>query len=94
MPAGHDWYQYANRLAHAYLLDRLNGIPTRLVFLARSSSLALASRGTYHCPASCTRHVVISFGSSGQRPHDAGPPSMGVNGARRSAPHATGSTAR
>jgi hypothetical protein len=25
--------QYGNRLAHAYLLDRLNGIPTRLVFL-------------------------------------------------------------
>ena len=37
VPSGHDWrkpfYQYANRLAHAYLLDRLNGIPTRLVFL-------------------------------------------------------------
>jgi hypothetical protein len=37
VPAGADWsaqfYQYANRLAHAYLLDRLNGIPTRLVFL-------------------------------------------------------------
>jgi hypothetical protein len=34
---GYDWskqfYQYGNRLAHAYLLDRLNGIPTRLVFL-------------------------------------------------------------
>ena len=34
---GYDWskqfYQYANRLAHGYLLDRLNGIPTRLVFL-------------------------------------------------------------
>ena len=34
---GHDWwkrfYQYANRLAHAYLLDRLNGVPARLVFL-------------------------------------------------------------
>lgn len=37
VPSGRDWwtrfYQYANRLAHAYLLDRLNGIPTRLVFL-------------------------------------------------------------
>jgi hypothetical protein len=37
VPAGYDWskqfYQYANRLAHAYLLDRLNSIPTRLVFL-------------------------------------------------------------
>ena len=37
VPSGHDWwkrfYQYANRLAHAYLLDRLNGIPVRLVFL-------------------------------------------------------------
>ncbi|MDE0166493.1 MAG: hypothetical protein OXL36_15475 [Bryobacterales bacterium] len=37
VPRGYDWwkhfYQYANRLAHAYLLDRLNGIPTRLVFL-------------------------------------------------------------
>jgi hypothetical protein len=34
---GYDWskqfYQYGNRLAHAYLLDQLNGIPTRLVFL-------------------------------------------------------------
>ncbi len=40
VPSGHDcrhwwkcFYQYANRLAHAYLLDRLNGIPARLVFL-------------------------------------------------------------
>ena len=37
VPSGHDWwkrfYQYANRLAHGYLLDRLNGIPARLVFL-------------------------------------------------------------
>ena len=36
-PGGHAWwtrfYQYANRLAHGYLLDQLNGIPTRLVFL-------------------------------------------------------------
>ena len=36
-PGGHDWwkrfYQYANRLAHAYLLDRLNGIPAWMVFL-------------------------------------------------------------
>ena len=36
-PGGHDWwkrfYQYANRLAHAYLLDGRNGVPTRLVFL-------------------------------------------------------------
>jgi hypothetical protein len=35
--AGSDWskqfYQYGNRLAHAYWLERLNGIPTRLVFL-------------------------------------------------------------
>lgn len=32
-----DWcqgfYQYANRLAHAYLLSELNGLPTELVFL-------------------------------------------------------------
>lgn len=37
MEPGYDWskqfYQYGNRLAHAYLLDRLNGIPTRRVFL-------------------------------------------------------------
>jgi hypothetical protein len=37
VPPGYDWskqfYQYANRLAHAYWLERLNGIPTRLVFL-------------------------------------------------------------
>ena len=34
---GSDWslcfYQYTNRLAHAYLLKELNGIPTRLVFI-------------------------------------------------------------
>jgi hypothetical protein len=34
---GTDWsqrfYQYANRLAHAYLLRKRNGLPTRLVFL-------------------------------------------------------------
>lgn len=34
---GHDWcdghYQYANRLAHAYLLNELNGVPTELVFV-------------------------------------------------------------
>jgi hypothetical protein len=34
---GLDWcerfYQYANRLAHAYWLQKLNGLPTRLVFL-------------------------------------------------------------
>jgi hypothetical protein len=34
---GLDWsqrfYQYANRLAHAYLLTQLNGVPTLLVFL-------------------------------------------------------------
>jgi hypothetical protein len=34
---GFDWsklfYQYANRLAHGYWLEKLNGIPTRLVFL-------------------------------------------------------------
>jgi hypothetical protein len=32
-----DWctgyYQYANRLAHAYLMNELNGVPTELVFL-------------------------------------------------------------
>ena len=37
VPSRHEWwkgfYQYRNRLAHAYLLDQLNGIPTRLVFL-------------------------------------------------------------
>jgi hypothetical protein len=27
------FYQYANRLAHAYWLQKLNGLPTRLVFL-------------------------------------------------------------
>ena len=35
--AGFDWskqfYQYANRLAHAYLLQQLNMVPTKLVFL-------------------------------------------------------------
>jgi hypothetical protein len=34
---GLDWserfYQYANRLAHAYWLQKVNGLPTRLVFL-------------------------------------------------------------
>jgi hypothetical protein len=34
---GFDWskqfYQYANRLAHAYLLNVLNGVPARLVFV-------------------------------------------------------------
>jgi hypothetical protein len=34
---GFDWsrqfYQYANRIAHAHLLHTLNGIPTKLVFL-------------------------------------------------------------
>jgi len=34
---GIDWsqhfYQYTNRLAHAYLLKKLNGIPTRLLFI-------------------------------------------------------------
>jgi hypothetical protein len=34
---GLDWslrfYQYANRLAHAYLLERLNDVPVKLVFL-------------------------------------------------------------
>ncbi len=34
---GLDWskrfYQYANRLAHAFLLHNLNGVPTQLVFL-------------------------------------------------------------
>jgi hypothetical protein len=34
---GVDWsqrfYQYTNRLAHGYLLQELNGIPTRLIFL-------------------------------------------------------------
>ena len=33
----HDWtlgfYQYANRLAHAYLMNELNGVPTVLVFV-------------------------------------------------------------
>jgi len=37
VPAGFDWskqfYQYANRLAHGYWLNGLNGIPARLVFL-------------------------------------------------------------
>jgi hypothetical protein len=37
VPAGFDWskqfYQYANRLAHAYWQEKLNGISTRLVFL-------------------------------------------------------------
>jgi len=35
--SGHDWcegnYQYANRLAHAFLLNELNGVPTELVFV-------------------------------------------------------------
>lgn len=34
---GFDWskqfYQYANRLAHAHFLDHVNGVPTKLVFL-------------------------------------------------------------
>ena len=34
---GTDWalrfYQYGNRLAHAYLLQKVNDIPTRLVFV-------------------------------------------------------------
>jgi hypothetical protein len=37
LPGAVDWsqrfYQYTNRLAHAYLLNELNGISTRLVFL-------------------------------------------------------------
>ena len=37
VPDGYDWskqfYQYANRLAHAYFLTQVNGIPTKLVFL-------------------------------------------------------------
>jgi hypothetical protein len=37
VPDGFDWskqfYQYTNRLAHAYLLDVINGIPTRLAFV-------------------------------------------------------------
>jgi hypothetical protein len=36
-PDGFDWskqfYQYTSRLAHAYLLDVINGIPTRLAFV-------------------------------------------------------------
>lgn len=35
--AGYDWcdghYQYANHLAHAYLLNQLNSVPTELVFV-------------------------------------------------------------
>lgn len=35
--SGLDWtvrfYQYTNRLAHAHLLNKLNGVPTRLVFV-------------------------------------------------------------
>lgn len=35
--ATHDWceghYQYANRLAHAYLMNELNSVPTELVFV-------------------------------------------------------------
>jgi hypothetical protein len=34
---GLDWsrqfYQYANRLAHAYFLERVNGVPSKLVFV-------------------------------------------------------------
>jgi hypothetical protein len=37
VPNGFDWskqfYQYTNRLAHAYLLDVINGNPTRLAFV-------------------------------------------------------------
>lgn len=37
VPNGYDWskqfYQYANRLAHAYFLAQVNDIPTKLVFL-------------------------------------------------------------
>ena len=37
LPGAVDWsqrfYQYTNRLAHAYLLRELNGVPTLLVFL-------------------------------------------------------------
>ena len=37
VPDGFDWsrqfYQYANRIAHAHLLHTLNDIPTKLVFL-------------------------------------------------------------
>jgi len=37
VPPGFDWskqfYQYANRLAHAWFLSEVNGIPVRLVFL-------------------------------------------------------------
>jgi hypothetical protein len=28
-----DYYQYANRLAHAHLLNELNSVPAQLVFL-------------------------------------------------------------
>jgi hypothetical protein len=37
VPDGFDWskqfYQYTNRLAHAYLLNVINGIPLRLAFV-------------------------------------------------------------
>ena len=37
VPDGFEWskqfYQYANRIAHAYLLNELNGVPAKLVFV-------------------------------------------------------------
>lgn len=47
---GFDWskqfYQYANRLAHAYFLQELNGIPTNLVFVYFIGDIEVAGPGS------------------------------------------------
>lgn len=65
---GFDWskrfYQYANRLAHAYLLHVVNGIPTKLVFVYFSGDTDVAGPQAHDKWAKAIHTVHTSLGLS------------------------------
>jgi len=73
----HDWceghYQYANRLAHAYLMRELNGIPTELVFIyfiGDSDMGGPASREEWAAALNATHQQLGVFGQLPRYVHD------------------------
>ena len=73
LPGAVDWsqrfYQYTNRLAHAYLLRELNGVPTLLVFLYFIGDREMGRAGE-------PPGVGCSAGSASRRPRSAGSPAV------------------
>lgn len=68
----HNWceghYQYANRLAHAYLMNELNDVPTELVFVYFVGDLDMKGPATRDEWVSAVLAAHESLGALGQLP--------------------------